>query len=538
MLEVRVRAAALLSRGLVVFLLSIGCTATAYTQVTNSADNSGVQPFQSYLHDKEVINPATGGLNMNIPLLHLRGRAGHDLDFAINYNNQSILGLGIGAGPIIDPGTGLPVPDLTQYYVGFGPTPGTGGWSNTMPAEQLQAFDTVWTNGVAQFYSGAPTLWGDHGEQITFGLAQKGRYPLSSVPQSFAASAAADDQGQDIVANLSQTGPDIFYFPDGRRLVSTGTAMYDVDRNGNTITYTSGAITDTLGRTVSLSPSVPGGSLSNNWMGLRSLQYVNSNSQTETIQFIYGGSPAAQAVTLDEPTPGNGWGWNPCTYLSAGGCVQYVGTNGGGSNSINLSQSPLALSAIILPNGQTYTFQYDGYGDLIKVTYPAGGYTRYTYQKTLHGVPVQLGGLDYEASVDVMQVAAKYVCTAAVTPPGTTVTPIGNTCSIPEEATTYTPASSSGFLVGNDSNTVKYADGTTTQYSFMNHRSTITQSNHGGLLYSGFAQPSCGPILAIFFLSLQWLRGSETLAATTPALCGITLTVADKFSAMAGQLNG
>ena len=36
-------------------------------------------------------------------------------------------------------------------------------------------------------------------------------------------------------------------------------------------------------------------------------------------------------------------------------------------------------TAIILPNGLTYTFQYDSCGMLRKVTYPTGGYTRYDY---------------------------------------------------------------------------------------------------------------------------------------------------------------
>jgi len=41
--------------------------------------------------------------------------------------------------------------------------------------------------------------------------------------------------------------------------------------------------------------------------------------------------------------------------------------------------NPTVLAALTLPNGQSYRFEYDAWGELTKITYPTGGYERFEY---------------------------------------------------------------------------------------------------------------------------------------------------------------
>jgi len=348
-----------------------------FGQVGSTADNTGVQPFQSYLNDKETINLATGGVNVRIPLLHLPGRAGHDLDFAINFNSQSRFSLGLGSGPVICTGDTTPqtcpngvVPGITQYYLGYGPTPGSNGWTTTMPSigfSNLQ-IGTEQSGGTQGGYVGGPVLTGDHGETVTFGL--QSQWMTSGSNFSPIASTAADDQGQDVVASSPGDGSLSFYFPDGRRLVAPASAasggyyseILDVDRNGNSITYNINNITDTLGRVVSFTyPSSTAGEgalMMSSMLWASSLQYMNSNGKAETITFIYGNSPLAPSATVDQPTFGSSSTAFYCTNVAEqypqppSACVTWMGTGqavtSSPSTAINLSQT--SLSAIVLPN--------------------------------------------------------------------------------------------------------------------------------------------------------------------------------------------
>src|SRR6185503_3106737 len=41
--------------------------------------------------------------------------------------------------------------------------------------------------------------------------------------------------------------------------------------------------------------------------------------------------------------------------------------------------NPTVLAEIVIPNGQSYKFSYNNYGELDRVFYPTGGYQRYEY---------------------------------------------------------------------------------------------------------------------------------------------------------------
>lgn len=159
------------------------------------------------------------------------------------------------------------------------------------------------------------------------------------------------------------------------------------DRNGNQITGYGG--TDTLGRAVTVTTN--------------SVQYKDSNGATRTVSINY------QQVTL------------ACTLAATGGALQPAGT-------LNLP------SSVVLPDGLTYIFQYDGCGELVKITYPSGGYTRYDwdYQHYFH---------TSNQRVTYVEMVAKHVCRAPAVAFGATSTGTGNTCPGPftEDTTTYAP---------------------------------------------------------------------------------------------------
>jgi RHS repeat-associated protein len=177
----------------------------------------------------------------------------------------------------------------------------------------------------------------------------------------------------------------------------------------NTINWTNNSITDLVGRTVTVQTagsgfSSPAMTSSNATIVL---QYPDSSGTTRTVQ--------VQMQTMQFSCP-NG--------QSLGGEA--------GINGVTFSMP----TAIILPNGLTYTFQYDACGALRKVTYPTGEYTRFDYSTA----PMQLGynsGSIFTYYQN--EVTAKYVCPVPAVTLGATSAPSGDNCPVPEETTTYTP---------------------------------------------------------------------------------------------------
>ena len=192
------------------------------------------------------------------------------------------------------------------------------------------------------------------------------------------------------------------YLADGTRWIFNGSTVQMIDRNGNTLNYNIATRqwTDTLGRVFNMPwPANPGpGDYS------YSLPGVNGSSINYTLKFRYlsdtlaAGSPGL--VPMGDyylPNPGS-----PPTNEGAGNFPQPTGTStmfysdysdGSGENQstytyvVGRGQSgatafnPAVLSEIVLPNGQSYRFWYDHYGELAKVIYPTGGYQRYSYSQ-------------------------------------------------------------------------------------------------------------------------------------------------------------
>src|SRR5262249_12607050 len=129
------------------------------------------------------------------------------------------------------------------------------------------------------------------------------------------------------------------------------------DSNGNVITYAPDGlggltITDTLGRVVTIATSSVTYAPGLAQILPTSITYKVSNAALQTITLGY--SALTLAPTFSQPPPS--WMAYPPYSITV----------------------PI-LNSLTLANGRSYSMQYNNFGELTKLTYPAGGYTRYTY---------------------------------------------------------------------------------------------------------------------------------------------------------------
>jgi RHS repeat-associated protein len=192
------------------------------------------------------------------------------------------------------------------------------------------------------------------------------------------------------------------YLADGTRYILNGSSVQLIDANGNTLNFDTNTRqwTDTIGRVIGMPWPVNPGPGDYPY----SLPGFNNTTIAYTLKFRslsaaltpdgQGGPTLRPMGDYYLPNPGA----NP-TGPSGGNFPQpitgaamffsgysdpeettqsytYVlGRGQSGSNIFN----PTVLAEIVLPNGQSYKFSYNNYGELDKVIFPTGGYQRYQY---------------------------------------------------------------------------------------------------------------------------------------------------------------
>ena len=151
-------------------------------------------------------------------------------------------------------------------------------------------------------------------------------------PASSATGYASDSSGFMIVAGAGASGSYVYY-PDGTKFSPTcgqGCQASRTDTNGNWVQQSSvTTVSDTLGRSLSA--------------------FTVPNSQGSILSF------SVQAVSIPVST-----------NFGVPGVAEFSGT-------ISVYRS------ITLPDGSTYQFQYDNYGELSSMTLPTGGQVTFTY---------------------------------------------------------------------------------------------------------------------------------------------------------------
>jgi RHS repeat-associated protein len=414
---------------------------------------NGTKAYWSYLTDRETIAPASGSVMVKIPLIHLPGRNGHDLNLSMVFNSGTPLGLEYTFIPPSQSNNGYYVASFQQN---------AGQWRLSTPffsgaGRSLSESNTTY---VSCSNVGLTT---EDGASYSFGMASWGcaEYGYGGAKTSTNESAldnpiAADDSGAGIIVDGVSSPGTTVYLPDGTRYIAGANAsILDVDSNNNYISYNydgytqtappypDQTIVDTLGRTVSITPSLPANSATAPWNRPTAVKYHDSNGVLQVITINYGGSlPATTPPVFQQPTGSYVvWQNNPLSNFSQGN-----------------------ISSIVFPDGSSYSFQYDYLGELIKVGYPDGGYTRYDYAQVPYTFFIGNSGGDLVGVQ--MQVSAKHSCAAPVVPAKTTTLASGNNCTDPlgELTTTYQPVSVGHHY--NTSNTVTGPDGTTTVYQY------------------------------------------------------------------------
>src|SRR5207244_3854429 len=151
-------------------------------------------------------------------------------------------------------------------------------------------------------------------------------------------------------------GTGVLFLADGSRYFLNGGTTQYVDRNGNTLNYVASSRqwSDTMGRTISI--PWPANPQATDYTYSLLVFATSSTSPKPPTIFTSGTS------STDEPADPRAF-----TYV--------VGRGQAGAELFN----PVVLAEIILPNGQSYKFSYNEFGEIDKVSYPTGGYQRYIY---------------------------------------------------------------------------------------------------------------------------------------------------------------
>jgi RHS repeat-associated protein len=395
-----------------------------------SADN-GTHWYGTYDGVNDRISVSSGNVSFCIPLVSLKGPNKHDVSIPLCYNSEfeeaytTSNGQLAGAGAVL---SYFPWQWATNTPSGYTTPPMGPGWSLT---------------GAPAYY-GAPATSANGG--LTLFMPDGARYSFIN------GSAGPDGQNADIY-NGYFNGSQTFTMKDGTRwsLVSAGSSSCPSlgcaletfpDTGLSGIYWTNNSVTDFVGRTVTEdSGAYFTGSGTTSSSVLVNFRYPDSNGTTRT-------------ATIQMTTMQFTCSSNPSSYP--------------GPNGTYNSPAYSMPTAIILPDGLTYTFQYDNCGMLRKVTYPTGGYARYDYSLQPQSFcPQHEGcGIGYY----IYQIAAKHVCPAPAMTLGATSASsysASNQCSVPEESTTYSPTPYINTIGnGNSENIVTDPVGNYTVYQF------------------------------------------------------------------------
>jgi len=347
------------------------------------------------------IDPSTLGMGITIPLGSYPGRGGADMPLSLTYSSKvwrtDFLRTWVSQG------SNIPFNELTAKYA----ENSVSGWTSSLDTPLIEF------TGLGQYYDGQGV--GDCGADCHPTMQSGTDYYVKRIhvhlPDGSSHEMRADDAPQTGMADFSgiyrsvdssrliyNTAAYTLYLPDGSRYLFSSAqvtlrgrsglpATSYVDRNSNTLAYnvTTRQWTDTLGRVVSNPlpaeppPVTPGntqttsfevervGSLTNmvytfHWKRL-------GDALTTSQSLKYTGNVNCNLVSSPP-------GVTPALFISTG--RDYVCAKEDASFTPELF-NPVVLSKIDLPTDQSYTFTYNIYGEIERVTLPTGGYERYVY---------------------------------------------------------------------------------------------------------------------------------------------------------------
>ncbi len=429
---------------------NVGVSQTVPAQVDPS-NLTGIMPYNSYGGTRENINLGTGNVNLRIPLVSLPGRGGFEFPLELVYDSK-IWDLYYESDP-----QGSSAWWDTDYN-SYGDR-SLSGWHlnipvlNWSPVSNLNPFHPTTCNGdfIVRLPDGSKHQFAQAGYLSYIGA--KTQCMLNGQPVAGTNQYDANDNSYSRI-DISNLNDVIVYEKDGTRIhFNTGNlggqpigASMIEDANGNRIFlpglytgYISGnpaVMTDTLGRQIT-------------WTTV-----TGTNTVTTTITYK-DSTGTARNITLNY----NKLTLNP-TFVTPPGSTPPPNTFSGYQE----------LASVILPTGRTYTFQYDNgantFGELTKITYPTGGYTRYDYSRfTALKILGPGGGSGSSIPIDFREITAKHVCRDS-----------GGSCTTStEDTTTYAPTAD-GSKTNNQYEDVTDPLGNLTRHQFSYGTSSTTEA--------------------------------------------------------------
>ena len=373
-------------------------------------NETGTMSYQTYGGAHENVSLSNGNLNLQIPLINLPSRNGQNLSLGLTYDSKIWT-----LHQDYDPYSGI-----YTYWWDY-PSVGVGfnfpGLESTWTAVQTTRAGTYWCNAgyIVRTSDGSKHSFGNRtGCWYYPNTGNPSSYPADNINVTDAADASY------LRLDSTNSADIVLHTKSGEQIHFTGSQNQFSkleDSNGNTITYSQvnsnlWVVKDNLGRSINFNYSS---------YVLQNISYLDANGVNRTISFSY--TPVTIYPTFTNP---------PGSYDGDG------------------SQLWSPISSVTLPNNLKWTFQYDTWGGLTKITYPAGGYTRYDYVVDTN---LWVSHRAFSAAADFREVNHRYVCRSAT-----------GSCAT-EDVTTYA-ATVNGTIVNNQYMDLTDALGNRTRYQF------------------------------------------------------------------------
>ena len=355
------------------------------------------------LRSNARVNPSTLAMELSVPIADFQGRGKLSMPLVFNYSSKlwRLDLTGYGATQTVKFTTNFP-----RYS-----EKAAAGWTSSFGTAQIEAYPEIFDCngnplGEAENAQIPPPT---HTDEQPQGFCGEGLYYIDGVkvklPDGESIVMRKDDSyhlyssggitlaGTYLSTDGSKTrlelgsSESVLYMPDGSRYffhVPTGGSEQIgyrfQDSSGNQADYSvsTQTWTDTLGR--SLTSPIP-------------LNLAGPQQSVGTQQFYLPGLSGQSARTYElvwKELDDTGVLLDPndvITYAGNRSCPYGSVTSGNlflGSPSTRVCQesvpfNPVVMSAINLPNGSSYTFQYNTYGEITKITYPTGATERFAY---------------------------------------------------------------------------------------------------------------------------------------------------------------
>src|SRR5271156_266296 len=311
-----------------VSLFVIGCTGWSFAQDQDDVQQ-GIKAYGTYrAGDIDLVSMTNGNLTVDIPLVSYPQRGKAQLSFRLVYNNKNYMQKVICIA-------GECTTYITLTSLGS-PLIATSDQSFSGKCVTIQE-----TGGTETFQS------------CSLVSADGASHQLASL--SSTVSETVDGTGFGGVGGFTTDANGTQYY--GANGITT-----QEDVNGNQITDSGTALTDTVGRSIPNLPVMPG-------VG------IGAGGSSGAGACPSGPLPVYSNYPWVVPGPNAG----TSTFLFCYAQVDVVETFVDGGT--NIWGDLNFLQSVVLPNGTYWTFQYstDGYGDLKQITFPTGGTISYAW---------------------------------------------------------------------------------------------------------------------------------------------------------------